>query len=356
VSGRRRAALAAVALTGAACASLFTALGRRADGIKMPHAKHVAAKVDCLACHETIFDAEVLSEADLPREKVCLKCHREEKEKGNCGMCHLEPDRPGTYPHQERAVVMSHAKHLELKEVNEDCRTCHLDLPEPGRPALAAKPPMASCTNCHRHEQEYASGGCNACHLDLSRYALRPLSGFSHQGDYLRSHPADARARGAACATCHEQTFCAECHARTAVAPVAWLLPERVDRLLIHRGDFVGRHDIEAKADSATCSRCHGTSFCADCHATRGLLSLSGSPVDPHPQGFSDPRSAAFHGPVARRDIATCAGCHDQGASSTCVQCHRVGGVGGNPHPASWLARHGVAELSTNSMCLACHP
>jgi len=354
VKGRARAALVAVALGGAACASLWGALGRRADAIKMPHAKHVAAKVDCLACHETIFDAEALSEADLPKEKVCLKCHREEKEKGNCGMCHTEPGAPGTYPHQERAVAMSHAKHLELKEVNEDCRTCHLELPEPGRPE--AKPPMAACTGCHRHEEEYASGGCRSCHQDLTRFALRPLSGFSHRADYLRAHPADARARGAACATCHEQTFCAECHARTAPAPVVALLPERVDRLLIHRGDFVGRHDLEAKADSATCARCHGTSFCAECHATRGLTSFSSAPLDPHPLGFSDPRSAAFHGPVARRDIATCAACHDQGAASTCVQCHRVGGVGGNPHPASWLARHDRAELSTNPMCLACHP
>ena len=83
------------------------------------------------------------------------------------------------------------------------------------------------------------------------------------------------------------------------------LLPERVDRLLIHRGDFIGRHAVEAMADSATCSRCHGSSFCSDCHATRGLISLAGSPaLDPHPPGFSDPRSAAFHGPVARRDMS----------------------------------------------------
>jgi len=33
-----------------------------------------------------------------------------------------------------------------------------------------------------------------------------------------------------------------------------------------------------------------------------------------------------------------------------------VGGVGGNPHPPAWLARHDRAELNRNSMCLACHP
>jgi hypothetical protein len=81
----------------------------------------------------------------------------------------------------------------------------------------------------------------------------------------------------------------------------------------------------------------------------------SGLSRSPHPPGFSFPGSPDFHGPAARRDIASCASCHDQGAASNCVSCHRVGGIGGNPHPASWLARHDAREIAGNGMCLACH-
>jgi hypothetical protein len=288
MKGRVRAAVVAVALASAACASLWSALGRRADGIKMPHGRHVAAKVDCLTCHETIFDAEVLSEADLPREKVCLQCHRQEKEKGNCGFCHTEPHAPATHAHRERSVAMSHAKHLSLEKVNEDCRVCHIDLPEPARPSV--KPPMAACNACHRHEEEYASATGPATPTSARRAV--PLTGFS------RTLPArNRRTRAEPCATCHDQTFCAECHARTAPAKVAALWPERVDRNFIHRGDFVGRHDVEARADAATCLRCHGTSFCESCHRTRGLSSLAGNPRDPHPTGFSGP---ALHASTGR--------------------------------------------------------
>ena len=87
---------------------------------------------------------------------------------------------------------------------------------------------------------------------------------------------------------------------------------------------FVDAAGLEASA--------HGALECVACHRTA---------TAPHDD---------------KLPAVSCAGCHDQGASSTCVQCHRVGGVGGNPHPVSWLARHRRAELSTNPMCLACHP
>jgi hypothetical protein len=32
-----------------------------------------------------------------------------------------------------------------------------------------------------------------------------------------------------------------------------------------------------------------------------------------------------------------------------------VGGVGGNPHPSSFLSHHSTAEIRRNSMCMDCH-
>lgn len=337
-----------------ACASWLGKLAVSRDRIKSPHGRHLEAKLDCLACHDGIFEATTLAERHLPTEKDCLECHREEKEKGNCGFCHQNPAEPAGYAARERHLTFSHQEHLELEAINEDCARCHTSLPEPGKPVAA--PRMESCLDCHQHKERYAAGGCEQCHLDLGRYPIRPVSDFSHRADYLRAHKDDGRARSSGCASCHEQAFCGECHAGTVAARVELLQPERVDRAFIHRGDYQGRHQVEARADSALCQRCHATRFCESCHTARGLSPAGAEPFNPHPQGFGDPASAEFHGPPARRDIARCAACHDQGASSSCVDCHRVGGVGGNPHPDSWLLRHDREEISRNAMCLVCHP
>jgi hypothetical protein len=58
---------------------------------------------------------------------------------------------------------------------------------------------------------------------------------------------------------------------------------------------------------------------------------------------------------AARRDISSCAACHDQGPSSNCITCHRVGGTGGNPHPIGWMQHHDQQEIHRNTMCLYCH-
>jgi hypothetical protein len=131
--------------------------------------------------------------------------------------------------------------------------------------------------------------------------------------------------------------------------------PDRVDRDFIHRNDFLSRHAVEAAADPPLCRRCHGTSFCESCHEGQGLTPGAARPRNPHPAGWALPGSAQFHGTEARRDIAACASCHDQGAASICVDCHKVGGIGGDPHPAGFAARHPREEIAQNGMCAACH-
>jgi hypothetical protein len=125
-----------------------------------------------------------------------------------------------------------------------------------------------------------------------------------------------------------------------------------VDRAFIHRDDFLSRHPLEARADEASCARCHGNDFCSSCHQKNGLTPGAANGVNPHPSGFG---LGPAHGAAARRDINSCAACHDQGAASNCVSCHRVGGVGGDPHPPSFSARHPREEISRNAMCQTCH-
>jgi hypothetical protein len=343
-----RAALIACALLTASCTLWWRGGG---DRIRVPHERHAQAKVDCVVCHESLYDAKTLQGgAFFPTEKTCLGCHRETKEQGRCSFCHTDVRRAAAWPARAHAVDLSHADHIE--RTKEDCKTCHKSLPEPFA-AGVEKPPMASCLGCHEHRRDYDDGRCAKCHRDLSKYALEPITSFSHQGDYVRNHAGDARAAADRCATCHEPTFCTDCHASTVATRIELRLPERVDRDFIHRGDYLGRHAVEAQAGPALCRRCHGSSFCESCHEAQNLTPLAKNPRDPHPSGWAFPGSADFHGTAARRDIASCAPCHDQGARSICVDCHKVGGVGGDPHPPGW--RHSRDEIRQNGMCLACH-
>lgn len=346
----RRILAFAVGFTLTACAGLFGSPGSTEESIRAPHQRHKEADVDCATCHETIFDSTSVEDRDLPKEKVCLGCHKEEKvEKNNCGFCHTKTASPGTYPARVRWVKFNHASHME--RTNEDCTVCHKELPNPLM-SEKVKPTMATCLNCHEHQAQYDKGQCDVCHKDLTVYQLKPVSDFSHQGNWLQNHRFESRGQEQNCAMCHEQNFCASCHAaKTVAARPEVILPERVDRQFIHRGDFLSRHPVEARADEAMCLRCHSVNTCQSCHAQSGLNPQNPG-VDPHPPGFGN---GQLHGPAARRDIVQCAACHDQGAASNCVSCHRVGGIAGNPHPPSFTTRHGREEIGRNAMCQVCH-
>src|SRR3990167_4820902 len=99
-----------------ACACFLGVFVDQRDAIKVPHARHLDAEVDCATCHETIFDSTTLEEGSFPKEKVCTGCHKEEK--ADCAFCHTKPDKPMTLPVRVRDLKMNHAKHLEQ---NEDC-------------------------------------------------------------------------------------------------------------------------------------------------------------------------------------------------------------------------------------------
>ena len=342
-------------LAAAACATAATILGTQpaGDEILFPHARHAQAKVECIACHETAYDAKTLGGNFLPAEAKCLECHKEKKEQGQCAFCHSDVKSAAAWPKREPRLKLDHAAHIEL--VKEDCARCHSRLSEPGRPAPVSDG-HAACLQCHDHAQQYADASCAACHLDLTSYPLQPLSLVSHQGDFLRRHGMAASSTGASCTTCHaDQNFCLDCHAKTNMVKLETRLADRPDRRFIHRNDFLSRHSVEARSDPASCQRCHSTSSCETCHQREHVAAGSPNARNPHPSGWTLPGSGAFHGDAARRDIQSCASCHEQGDQSNCVQCHKVGGVGGDPHPGSFRTRHTLGEARSDGRCAACH-
>jgi len=336
-----------------ACATAATVLGTSASGdeILFPHARHKKAEVDCITCHEAVYDAKTLSGDFLPKEAKCLECHKEKKAQGQCNFCHLDVQHAAAWPKREPRLKIDHSAHIE--RVKEDCTVCHTRLSEPRQHAPITDG-HAACMKCHEHADHYADAKCNTCHVDLGSYPLLPVSQISHQGDFLRRHPNVARSSQQTCATCHDQNFCLDCHAKTAMVPVETKLVDRPDRRFIHREDFLGRHFIDQRADPTSCARCHSTSFCSDCHQHE-RISAGSSSLNPHPPGWGLPGSGAFHGDAARRNIQNCASCHDQGDASNCVSCHKVGGIGGNPHPSGFLSRYNLSQAQSDGRCVACH-
>ncbi len=317
-----------------------------------PHKDHVENDVACTNCHAGVQQATKL-QADVRHVKLPAQ-------PGDaCSGCH-DTVPAITIPARKTPFELNFDHAAHLPRVKGDCKRCHKDLPEKGARSYEA-PQMGVCTSCHNHQADFAEARCTPCHKDLKSYELKPVSAFSHRGDWLRTHGDLARPSAQACAACHDQTYCANCHS-AATAPtrpsIRW--PEQVESDFIHRGDYVSRHMIEAGAQPQTCRRCHGSAFCQACHEQQGVAAL-GLPTDRrvHPDNWVQVPGGGQHAPSARANIVTCAGCHDQGGNSVCVQCHRSaalgGGIGGNPHPPGWGSRHKVEDQHKQKVCIVCH-
>jgi hypothetical protein len=323
----------------------------RQPAYTFPHSTHVDADVACTECH-----ADVAKATKLEPGVRHVRIPAAPSKRDACSGCH-DTDPKAKLPARPREfrVRFSHADHLPRVK---DCKACHRQLTEPGD-AVAKTPPMEACTSCHHHQQEFAQARCMPCHVDLRGY--EPETAFKHEGNWLASHGMLARPSAESCAQCHDQTFCVACHSSaTAPSRLENIFPERVDRSFIHRGDYVSRHMIEASAKPASCRRCHGSGFCESCHALQNVTSSSpfAGPLrrpDSHGQpGWGGPG----HAQAARRDVASCAGCHDQGAQAVCATCHATaaaGGAGINPHPAKFLSTHDLGDVADNEMCRVCH-
>jgi hypothetical protein len=366
---RRRGPLlacGALLLAAGALASCIVFTGRTGDSIRFPEAAHQGLFSDCGTCHDGVVGHAVDSTTRRALEAACLKCHQEKK--SDCGWCHADVASAGRFPDKARHLQFSHETHLE--RTHGDCDQCHpgahaamrgapADAKAAAAPPEPVMPAHPQCFSCHPMQKFYDRLECANCHQDLARFGLKPYESFTHSVDFVRRGHADlirVDGNSRVCAQCHAPRFCDECHfTQSGLAPPE-RLPERVDRDFIHRGDYVFRHPWDARADPASCLRCHARSACEECHDQRGVsergsLRRSDGFVF-HGAGVLTPGSPDFHGTAARRDILACAVCHADGASGNCVTCHSVGQIGGNPHPPGFrsrLDRHGAP------VCRLCH-
>lgn len=340
---------------------LLTAACTKGLLTNFPHRDHLAGldcgkpgKPDCLncgSCHRGAHDAKTPGTAEnwiQPKVDRCSSCHKDDSDE-----VYGRSIRPAlAVVPAGKSILFEHDRHLKMKTVRGQCVGCHAGAvgDELGAPLF---PPMSTCLACHEHREEFDRGECKSCHRVDDLRTLKPVSFLSHDSAWMKRHGLVARTNGPACETCHAQTSCDSCHDATRPSSPAIRNPDAIERELVHRFDFVARHAIEAQSQPGSCVSCHQVQDCDACHAVRGVSPTNKNAGSPHPVGWGSGLGSArnAHGPAARRDIASCAACHDQGPASVCVRCHRVGGTGGSPHGPGWRS----SEPVTSPQCQACH-
>jgi len=103
---------------------------------------------------------------------------------------------------------------------------------------------------------------CTECHSDS-------LGALNHQAvDFYAKHGFYANSK-ATCASCHQESFCSDCHAHKEEIKPSDKFKEAVERNLPHRGDYLSQHKIDGKINPASCVKCHGrqnNEGCKRCH------------------------------------------------------------------------------------------
>lgn len=322
---------------------------------RFPHRTHLATLecggkgqpqcLSCASCH--VGDTGKQDTWSAPTVQRCTACHEDAAQQLQRSVRPALATAPAG-----KAIVFSHDGHLSKPGINGQCVKCHEGaVGVQGGPPLF--PPMETCLSCHEHREQFEQNQCTGCHRPGELRGLKPVSFLSHDAAWLRRHGAEARAQPQRCETCHAQASCDACHDSSRPLGPATRNPEKLESEFVHRFDFLSRHALESAAAPGQCFTCHAKTECTACHATRGVSGGLRNGLSPHPLGWASGLGAATngHGPAARRDIASCAACHDQGPVSNCVQCHKVGGLGGTPHPMGWRS----TEPVTSPQCVACH-
>jgi hypothetical protein len=252
------------------------------------HAKHAATA--CATCHAGVESADLATRDHLPRMATCLACHDGTRARSACTACHLAE--PG-------GRVRTGLADGPLVPVSPTFGDAH-DIGFDRHHAAAARAADATCGSCHEQRE------CVECHAGVAK----PIE--FHAGDYVRSHGVQARRGVPDCTVCHrQQTFCVGCHERSGVgARGASDFTPSDPGLRFHPAGWVegqrSPHAREARRNLDACASCHRDDFCIQCHTAEPGLGI-GTRRSPHPPGW---RGSARCRAMDRRNRRMCLRCH----------------------------------------------
>jgi hypothetical protein len=320
--------VAALLIAGTILGTRFAGAGLHASqsDIIFAHANHT--DVDCTDCHPDIERSADAQDRNFPSMDVCSDCHDVEDE---CGTCHRQADNPEASPHPARNIVFGHQSHLDR---GTECTECHGAVATSTERSAEHMPTMRRCFACH--DGVNVGDDCELCHADhITLVDIHPL-------DWRHQHGAKAALDRDWCAQCHrEEHYCLDCH--------------RGDNLTgdIHDLNYLYTHGLDAKSKRIECMRCHDNrTFCNACHERENRIPLLHSTI-----GW-----LMNHGGAARRDVESCASCHDS-ADPTCARsgCHNdfdgVRGTDPRYHASrmSLFSSYGPWHDDGGYTCFECH-
>lgn len=331
-------------------------------GLHMSHSHPAHRDLPCTRCHENAATSRRSADLLVPAERSCLPCHARDTRapegttppQARCATCHDQRNGtvvPPSFPPPR--ITFSHAAHVTRGMA---CVACHARVQDVTVATTADLPGMRDCLRCHGGAQPTAPTACRTCHLTEPDGVMRTrfpegeltppswLLGMQHDADWIVRHRWVGADQGAACASCHRERECEDCH------------DGRVRSRRVHPSDWLSVHPPAARRDSPRCSSCHEPQrFCAECHARLGLSTTS-APVVRNGARYHPPAAVwdRGHALEARRSMSSCITCH---AERDCTACHGAAGIGGgvSPHPPGFA--NGCAALlhANPRACTTCH-
>lgn len=351
--------------------------------IRFNHKAHLAKDgvgAKCLDCHEGATTSTSTSDRLMPPGTTCDACHGSnhtdllhvtpgEEGFGSCNMCHAswKPGDGNVVARLELPTAHLRSNHKVHADRNINCEQCHGAVQEVELATREQLPRMKGCFTCHAMsgpQQGMAKSDCNVCHESSSDGRMRAsfpdgklmpprwMGNLEHTADFIERHKRVAADNSQACASCHTERYCTDCH------------DGRVRPRNVHANDYLSLHPVEARLDNPRCSSCHQEQqFCMPCHQRSGVT-MTSSPGNARTQGrfhppasvWSElPRTRQHHAWEAQRNLTACVSCHTERDCAICHASQRAGGRGFNPHPAGFAAKCQSAASKNPRPCMICH-
>ncbi|MDX2091702.1 MAG: cytochrome c3 family protein [Kofleriaceae bacterium] len=256
--------------------------------LKFDHSKHKTTA--CATCHGDMTKVDLATTQHLPTMSSCLSCHRDGAQPRRCTDCHLG---------NAAGRMQTQFTHGELVPYSSGLGDAHGPSFKKDHRQEASQV-GATCTACHDRSE------CVACHQGV----VKPME--FHPGNYLLAHGVEARRGTPDCSTCHRaQSFCVACHERSGISMgrVPSEFSSTEPGRAFHPANWasrtggMNRHAGEARKNLTACASCHREEDCLDCHSNE-QGKLRASPHGPNWTGSARCRA------LDRGNRRMCLRCH----------------------------------------------
>jgi len=355
------------------------------------HKFHAGMGMECTECHKNAKTSEVSGDNLLPKMAECYACHDEKSTP--CEKCHPKGAEYLPFDNPEREIVYSHKYHIEAGKM--ECSSCHqnFDQVDYSHENDKGMPEMELCFGCHNDGLEKtktefqkinqsgmaASKNCELCHTDL--LSLKPKTHYNI--DFVKLHGKEAKVGrfDNNCQTCHTESYCQTCHNGSPLLAMKDVASNKMsDRSTkignsadsknltlqsVHSLNYVFTHGFDARTKKTECYTCHNQqTFCNDCHSG-DADGIRKKPKWHTTAGFTTigrNSGGGTHAGYAKREIETCAGCHDtQGSDPVCTMCHvdpdGIKGTNPKTHDKDFskAGEAGLWHHDDGAVCFNCH-